>query len=105
VYFSDEVLNILKEEYSVVSINHDQSLDGPAKYQHITGTGVTVQGKLLLCLGHEEGLDMLPILRDKHYQRQELKQAIVEAIKSKPEKHDFKPQEIEIKRFMSMTGG
>jgi len=126
LYFSDEVLNALATKHTLVSMTHNQSLSGPARYQKIMGSDtkvgfisphsqnfckqcnrlrVTVQGKLILCLGHEDGLDMLPILRAENYQREGLKRAIVEAIKSKPEKHEFKPQEIEIKRFMSDTGG
>ncbi len=125
-YFSDDVLNLLADEYTLEPVANDQTLSGPARYQQVVGTDtqvgfisphsqnfckqcnrlrVTVQGKLLLCLGHEKGLEMLPILRAENYQRDDLKQAIVEAIKHKPEKHEFKPQEIEIKRFMSATGG
>jgi len=64
-----------------------------------------VKGRLLLCLGHEQGLNMLPILRAENYQRSTLKDSIIEAVTTKPEKHEFKPHEVELSRFMSMTGG
>ncbi len=67
---------------------------------------VTVEGRLLLCLGNEHSVDLKSVLDSNHYQRSQLKQAIVKAMDIKPEKHEFKlDEEPQIVRFMNMTGG
>ncbi len=67
---------------------------------------VTVEGRLLLCLGNEHSVDLRCILRAENYSLDLLKRTIVDAMQIKPEKHYFdnrgKP---EILRFMNMTGG
>lgn len=67
---------------------------------------VTVEGKLLLCLGNENALDLKAILRAKHYQRQNLKDAIQKALQTKPKSHHFSlDEQTDIVRFMNATGG
>lgn len=67
---------------------------------------VTVEGRLLLCLGNEHSVDLKALLDEPGYQRGELKQAIVSAMDIKPEKHEFNlDEEPQIVRFMNMTGG
>lgn len=67
---------------------------------------VTVEGRLLLCLGNEHSVDLKQLLDEPGYQRDELKQAIVSAMDIKPEKHEFNlDEEPQIVRFMNMTGG
>ena len=67
---------------------------------------VTVEGRLLLCLGNEHSVDLRAILRSENYSLDALKWAIVEAMTIKPEKHHFDNRgQAEILRFMNMTGG
>ena len=67
---------------------------------------VTAEGRLLLCLGNEHSVDLRAILREPGYSLERLKQAIVEAVDIKPERHYFDNRgEPEILRFMNVTGG
>jgi len=67
---------------------------------------LTAEGRLLLCLGNEHSVDLKKIVRSHPGDRELLKQAIVEAMKIKPEKHEFNLQEKPvIFRHMSVTGG
>ncbi|WP_431688036.1 GTP 3',8-cyclase MoaA [Hahella sp. NBU794] len=64
---------------------------------------VTVEGRLLLCLGNEHSVDLREVLRGRPDQ---LKLAIVDAMTIKPERHYFNlEEEPQIVRFMNMTGG
>ena len=67
---------------------------------------VTVEGRLLLCLGNEHSIDLRSLLRDKKIAPTAITQAIKDSMQIKPERHFFdleeKPQ---IVRFMNTTGG
>ncbi|MFZ5757516.1 MAG: GTP 3',8-cyclase MoaA [Pseudomonadota bacterium] len=71
---------------------------------------VTVEGRLLLCLGNEHSVDLRRVLRETpgltpETQRR-LQAAIVAGMALKPEKHHFNlHEEPQIVRFMNMTGG
>jgi cyclic pyranopterin phosphate synthase len=122
---SDDVREIIEQRYPL--IHHPQKTAGPSRYysmaNHNTRIGfisphshnfcgdcnrvrVTVEGRLLLCLGNEYSVDLMPILRGQPGQVEPLKQAIIASMALKPEKHHFdlneKPQ---ILRFMNATGG
>ncbi|RMJ04304.1 Cyclic pyranopterin monophosphate synthase [Marinobacter litoralis] len=67
---------------------------------------VTVEGRLLLCLGNEHSMDLLPLLREHPGDDERLREAIIAAMDLKPERHHFSSDgEVEILRFMNMTGG
>lgn len=66
---------------------------------------MTAEGRLLLCLGNEHSLDLREILRAHPGDTELLKSKIVAAIANKPERHHFDPQQVDIVRFMNMTGG
>ncbi|EPB1506266.1 TPA: GTP 3',8-cyclase MoaA [Pseudomonas aeruginosa] len=67
---------------------------------------VTAEGKLVLCLGHEGALDLRELLRSHPGDRERLSAALVAALNLKPERHHFDAQEqVQVLRFMSMTGG
>jgi cyclic pyranopterin phosphate synthase len=67
---------------------------------------VTVEGRLLLCLGNEHSVDLRQVLRGPDYSLGRLKQAIVDAMEIKPERHHFDNEgEPQILRFMNATGG
>jgi GTP 3',8-cyclase len=67
---------------------------------------LTVEGKLLLCLGNEHSVDLKQVLRQYPNNSPALKQAIVAAMQIKPERHEFNlHQQPVILRHMNMTGG
>ena len=67
---------------------------------------VTVEGRLLLCLGNEHSLDLRELLRRPQSDPWALHRAIAGAMARKPERHHFgHADEPEIVRFMNATGG
>ncbi|MDB6062622.1 MAG: moaA 2 [Verrucomicrobiaceae bacterium] len=100
---------------------------GPARYYRMSGSDsrigfisphshnfchlcnrvrVTVDGRLLLCLGNEHSADLRAVLRDSNGDIDALKAAIVAAMGLKPESHHFElGGDTQIVRFMNMTGG
>lgn len=67
---------------------------------------VTVEGRLLLCLGNEHSADLRAPLRTHPDNDQPLIQTIFDALPLKPERHYFDLDETpQIVRFMNMTGG
>lgn len=128
----DTVIDRLKTHYGLIPKVKTNPTAGPARYYSVVGKNsvagkqtevgfispnscnfckhcnrirLTHEGRLLLCLGHETGLDLKPWLREQN--EQALQEAIVQSIEKKPERHFFNvyddsPQLI---RFMNMTGG
>ena len=66
---------------------------------------LTAEGRLLLCLGNEHSVDLRAVLRNYPGDSERLKETIVEAMDNKPERHYFDPEQVDIVRFMNMTGG
>ncbi len=121
---SDDVRNIISQRYQL--FNSTASSAGPSDYYHVTGSPirvgfisphshnfchlcnrvrVTVEGRLLLCLGNEHSVDLRALLRNGANDT-ELEQAIIGAMDLKPERHHFNlHDEPQIVRFMNMTGG
>lgn len=67
---------------------------------------LTAEGRLLLCLGNEHSVDLKAVVRQYPGDMAALKQAIVDAMLIKPEKHEFDIHEQPvILRHMSVTGG
>ncbi|MCK5121856.1 MAG: GTP 3',8-cyclase MoaA, partial [Methylococcales bacterium] len=67
---------------------------------------LTVEGRLLLCLGNEHSVDLKRVIRANPGNMEKLKQVIVESMDIKPEKHEFNLNEQPIiLRHMSATGG
>ncbi|HEX5361093.1 MAG TPA: GTP 3',8-cyclase MoaA [Fluviicoccus sp.] len=68
---------------------------------------MTVDGRLLLCLGNEHSADLKQVLRANPEDDAPLRQAIIDALPLKPERHYFNldDEEPRIVRFMNMTGG
>jgi cyclic pyranopterin phosphate synthase len=98
---------------------------GPARYVQVEGTDLrigfitpmsqhfcdtcnrirlSVDGTLYLCLGQEHRFELRPLLR-QGISDEELRQALIQAISLKPEKHEFNDKPEQVIRFMSMTGG
>jgi len=123
---SDEVRVRLAEHFTLVE-SAESSL-GPARYWRLaeaprTRVGfisphshnfcatcnrvrLTVEGRLLLCLGNEHSLDLKQVLRAHPGDPARLEQAIRTAVQLKPYRHHFEVGgEVQILRFMNMTGG
>ncbi|MDT4890886.1 Molybdenum Cofactor Synthesis C [compost metagenome] len=67
---------------------------------------LTVEGRLLLCLGNEHSVDLKAVLRAHPGAPERLDRAILDALGSKPWSHHFQVNdEVQVLRFMNMTGG
>jgi len=67
---------------------------------------LTVEGRLLLCLGNEHSADLREVMREHPGDAVRLREAIRAAMDLKPERHWFDlANEPQIVRFMNMTGG
>ncbi len=124
---SAELRQRIEQRYSLTALGDPTGNAGPARYfsmpDSATRVGfisphsnnfchlcnrvrLTVEGRLLLCLGNEHSVDLRPLLRRPGSTRQELAEAIVAALALKPEKHHFThDDEPDILRFMNATGG
>jgi cyclic pyranopterin phosphate synthase len=122
---TEEVREIIGGRYEL--IESDASTGGPSRYYSVPGSTarigfisphshnfchlcnrvrVTVEGRLLLCLGNEHSVDLREIMRKPGATPDDLQHAIVQGMDLKPEKHHFNLDgEPEILRFMNMTGG
>lgn len=126
VYYSSDLIKAdLEKQFQLKSIP-DQT-GGPSVYFNVNGTEtrvgfisphsanfcstcnrvrLTVEGRLLLCLGNEHSVDLKRVVRANPGDMEKLKQVIIEAMMIKPEKHEFNLQEQPIiLRHMSATGG
>lgn len=68
---------------------------------------ITAKGELYPCLGQNDAIQLLPILRTHPDDPEPLRQAIMDSMGIKPYGHDFSHQmeSPQVVRFMSMTGG
>ncbi len=66
---------------------------------------LTVEGRLLLCLGHEHSLDLRVLLRRHPETDQPLQAAIEAAVLRKPLRHEFSHDQVQVLRFMNVSGG
>ncbi|MBN4075708.1 MAG: GTP 3',8-cyclase MoaA [SAR86 cluster bacterium] len=125
VFSNEEVKELILERYAISPI--DMSTAGPSRYYQVEGqrtkvgfispvshnfcescnrVRVTVEGRLLLCLGNEYSTDLRQLLRDQPENIELLKQTIVKSMDIKPLRHYFYDEEQpQIVRFMNMTGG
>jgi cyclic pyranopterin phosphate synthase len=67
---------------------------------------MTAEGRLLLCLGQENSIDMRALVRRHPTIDAPLLVALRKSLQSKPAHHDFSSDgEVQIVRFMNATGG
>jgi GTP 3',8-cyclase len=115
----------IEKELPLRATNHDTG--GPSRYWQVPGydsrvgfisphsqnfcascnrVRVTATGRLLLCLGQENSVDLRAPLREGSG-TDLVRQAIVAAMDQKPKEHNFTEQQDEpqILRFMNATGG
>ncbi|MDP2179409.1 GTP 3',8-cyclase MoaA [Methylicorpusculum sp.] len=124
-YSSDQIKADLEQKFVLVSST--EKTGGPSKYFQVAGTRtkvgfisphshnfcstcnrvrLTVEGRLLLCLGNEHSVDLKKVLRAHPGNKDILKKAIIESMNIKPEKHEFNIHEQPVLfRHMNMTGG
>ncbi len=125
---SDEVRSIISERYPLIKT--DEQTAGPSSYYRMADSNVrvgfisphshnfcsecnrvrvTVEGRLLLCLGNEHSMDLRDLIRsepDAEKRAAMLERAIIDSMDLKPEKHHFDlAAEPQILRFMNATGG
>jgi cyclic pyranopterin phosphate synthase len=124
---SEELRAMIAQKYTLETLGDPNGQAGPARYFN-TGLSrtrigfisphshnfchlcnrvrVTVEGRLLLCLGNEHSVDLRAVLRAPDYSPEKLKRCIVDAMNAKPERHHFNLHETpDIVRFMNATGG
>ena len=66
---------------------------------------ISADGRLLMCLGNEESIDLRGLLRAGSTD-EEIKTTIIKSLSIKPERHVFgEPEAPQIVRFMNATGG
>jgi len=68
---------------------------------------ISCKGELYLCLGQEDKIELMPLLREYPYDDTPLITAILDSMRTKPKGHDFDLRRAEpaVVRFMSHTGG
>lgn len=125
-YSSEQVRERITERYTLV--HSTETTSGPSRYWRVAEAPhirigfisphshnfcatcnrvrVTVEGRLLLCLGNEHSADLKAVLRANPGQPDKLEKAIVNAMQLKPWKHNFElNDDVQVVRFMNMTGG
>lgn len=120
----------LTKRYTLVEDNTVAPNRGPSKYVNVSETGgrlgfitpitnnfcagcnrvrVTCTGRIYMCLGQDDHIDLRDILREYPNDDEPLHRAINLALGAKPEKHDFairtRGETPVLKRHMSVTGG
>lgn len=123
---NDETLKLIQQHYTVVSST--ETTGGPARYWRIPHSNtrigfisphshnfcescnrvrITCKGELYLCLGQEDKVELMPLLRAYPDDDQPLTDAIIACMRIKPKGHDFDLRRAEpaVVRFMSVTGG
>lgn len=121
-----DTLKLLQSEYTLLPST--ETTGGPARYWRVAGTKtkigfisphshnfcescnrvrITCQGELYLCLGQEDKIELMPLLREYPDDDAPLVEAIINSMSIKPKGHDFDLQRAKpaVVRFMSHTGG
>lgn len=122
---SETVREIIQQSYELVPSAYETN--GPSRYWQIPDYSssigfisphshnfcgdcnrvrVTAEGRLLLCLGNEHSTDLKSIIRRYPGEQDRVRDAIINAMDLKPERHYFDPTgDVQLVRFMNMTGG
>jgi cyclic pyranopterin phosphate synthase len=122
---NDEVRKVIESRYPLTPVVMKTA--GPSRYYRMAESGtkvgfispvshnfcdtcnrvrVTVEGRLLLCLGNEHSMDLRSILREHPGDDELLQERIRAAMDLKPLRHYFYDKDApQIVRFMNTTGG
>lgn len=121
-----DTLKRLQSKYSLISSTHNSG--GPARYWQVANTHtkigfisphshnfcescnrvrISCKGELFLCLGQEDKVELMPLLRAHPADDAPVINAILNSMSIKPKGHDFdlKRAAPAVVRFMSHTGG
>ena len=121
-----DTLKLLQSQYLLTPSL--ESTGGPARYWRVADSAtkigfisphshnfcescnrvrITCKGELYLCLGQEDKIDLMPLLREYPHDDEPLIAAILGSMSIKPKGHDFdlKRAQPAVIRFMSHTGG
>ncbi len=119
-------LKLLQSKYTLTPSTHNSG--GPARYWQVADTQtkigfisphshnfcescnrvrITCKGELFLCLGQEDKIELMPLLREYPDDDAPVIAAILDSMSIKPKGHDFDLRRAEpaVIRFMSHTGG
>jgi cyclic pyranopterin phosphate synthase len=124
-YPSSDIKVDLQQRFQLLDI--EETTGGPSDYFRVQGSNsrvgfisphsanfcgscnrvrLTAEGRLLLCLGNEDSVDLKALVRDHPEDMDLLKLSIINAMQIKPERHYFNIYEQPIiMRHMSATGG
>ncbi|MBM4208131.1 MAG: GTP 3',8-cyclase MoaA [Gammaproteobacteria bacterium] len=124
-YASDRIKADLAAQFTLIAST--EKTGGPSVYYKIPGAStrigfisphsanfcascnrvrLTAEGRLLLCLGNEHSVDLKAVVRQHPEDDAILRQTIIDAMRIKPEKHEFNIHEQPvILRHMNVTGG
>lgn len=123
---NEDTLKILQSEYPLIAST--ETSGGPARYWRVANTNtkigfisphshnfcescnrvrITCKGELYLCLGQEDKVDLMPLLRENPNDDRAVIDAILASMAIKPKGHDFDLRRAKpaVVRFMSHTGG
>jgi cyclic pyranopterin phosphate synthase len=121
-----DTLKLLQEKFTLLPST--ETTGGPARYWRVANSNskigfisphshnfcescnrvrISCQGELFLCLGQDDKVELMPLLRANPNDDAPIIQAILDSMRVKPKGHDFdlsraKPAVV---RFMSHTGG
>ena len=121
-----DTLKLLQSKYSLLPST--ETTGGPARYWRVANSStkigfisphshnfcescnrvrISCKGELFLCLGQEDKVDLMPLLRANPNDDAPLIAAIISSMSVKPKGHDFDLRRAEpaVVRFMSHTGG
>lgn len=121
-----DTLKRLQSKYSLIPSTHNSG--GPARYWQVANSTtkigfisphshnfcescnrvrISCKGELLLCLGQEDKIELMPLLRAHPNDDTPIIAAILNSMQIKPKGHDFdlKRAAPAVVRFMSHTGG
>ena len=124
------VRDALEETWTLRDLPRTDASGGPSAYTYIAETDgklgfitpltnnfcagcnrvrVTCTGRIYMCLGQDDHVDLRAVLRAHPGDQQALNEALTRALGAKPEKHDFRidrpGQAPVLSRHMSVTGG
>ena len=121
-----DTLKLLQNTFNLSASS--ETTGGPARYWRVTNTHtkigfisphshnfcescnrvrITCKGELYLCLGQEDKVELMPLLRENPHDDAPIIQAIQDSMRVKPKGHDFDLRRAApaVVRFMSHTGG
>lgn len=121
-----DTLKRLQSNYSLIPSTHNSG--GPARYWQVANARtkigfisphshnfcescnrvrISCKGELFLCLGQDDKVELMPLLRDYPHDDAPIIAAILDSMRIKPKGHDFdlKRAAPAVVRFMSHTGG